>query len=171
METLLKVIGIDPGSLTTGYGIVSFLNGDVVDSEYGVIELSSYFSFAEKLYGLSQRLDEVLTYAKPDHLALEKIFLGKNAQSAFKLGSVRGICLEKAVQHQLKIFEYNATSVKKNITGLGSASKFQLQTLVLNRLGISDFQEKEDASDALALAVVHYDQFLGKENMKKRMVL
>ncbi len=170
MQSTLKVLGFDPGSYICGYGAISFQNQEPINTHYGTFELSSLQYLEEKLHKVSQFLDELFSYVKPHHFVLEKIFLGKNVKSAFQLGHVRGVCLQKAFEFKIQIYEYNPTKVKKTITGFGRASKQQVQTIVSHRLGLRDFKEKQDASDALALSLSHFYHLTGQMKLKEKIL-
>ena len=141
------ILGIDPGSRYTGYAVLS-KDGSYIDS--GVIVLAKFKDFKSKLYNLSQQLDLIYSKYPIKMLSLEKIFLGKNADSAFKLGHARGVCLLSAGRHDVEVFEYAAKYVKKVITGSGNSDKLTVQTFVNKFFNLN--LTKEDQSDALALA-------------------
>ena len=147
------ILGIDPGSRFTGFAIIS-QQGEYVDS--GVINLSHHKEFKSKLFTLSQQLENIYSKYPIESLSLEKIFLGKNADSAFKLGHARGVCLLSAGRHDAHVFEYAAKYVKKVITGSGGSDKHSVQYFV-NRYFNVDLT-KEDESDALALAYCCFAQ-------------
>ncbi|MBX3041995.1 MAG: crossover junction endodeoxyribonuclease RuvC, partial [Bdellovibrionaceae bacterium] len=111
-------------------------------------------SFGTRLSQLSTSIQELLEKHRPQHVVLEKIFLGKNADSAFKLGHARGVLMSQAALSGAEISEYAARQVKKGVTGSGAASKEDVQAVVQNLLGLSQIQ-RIDASDALALACYH----------------
>ena len=171
MKKCLGILGVDPGSRFTGYGYISTTEGEIFQSRWGVIDLSKMDTLEEKLYNLSKRLCEVISVSKPSHFVLEKIFLGKNVQSAFKVGHVRGACLVQSYKFKTRLFEYAPRSVKKSVTGSGAASKMQVQTMVLSQLGIKEenFNGGEDASDALALALAHWYHYRGITSMEKEL--
>lgn len=150
----MVILGLDPGSQYTGYGIV-VQEGDLVRHiTHGVIKMSPQLSFAQKLQQLEQQFQQILTSYHPNHCAIEKIFLGKNADSAFKLGHARGVCLSQAAKLGCEVHEYAARSVKKIVTGSGAASKEQVKILVERILNIRS-AAMIDATDALSLAICH----------------
>lgn len=148
------VLGIDPGSRFTGFGAVRADGRRVEHVSHGVISLPAQLSFNERIGIIAGEMESLLARLKPDVTVVERIFLGKNADSAFKLGHARGIVLAAAVRSGAEIVEYATRSVKKGITGNGSATKEQVQMILFATLGIREAAQ-EDASDALALAYYH----------------
>ncbi len=148
------ILGVDPGSRRTGFGLLEEKHGDWVHLDHGVIEVPAQADFAHRLHLIYQGLREVFLRYQPRATVVEKIFLGKNADSAFKLGHMRGLALQLAWAQQSEIFEYAPRSVKKVITGSGAADKEQVQRLVCHILRLPQ-PMSQDASDALALALSH----------------
>ena len=156
----MVVIGIDPGTRITGYGVLRANRDRLIGLECGVIDLGEKDSIAERLAELGRQLSVIFGRFKPEHVSIEKVFLGKNADSAFKLGHARGVCMQAAAAAGAEVFEYATRSVKKAVTGSGAAEKEQVKLVVENLLGLrSDFL---DASDALALAVTHVRELQSK---------
>lgn len=147
------ILGIDPGTRVTGWGIIKASPSHNELIAYGTVPLKSK-NLSERLQELSAGLSQVVATYQPEVAVVEKIFLGKNVDSAFKLGHARGVCLMVAAQNKMPVFEYAARKVKQALTGSGSAKKEQVQTLALAELKV---QQKValDASDALALALCH----------------
>jgi crossover junction endodeoxyribonuclease RuvC len=151
---LKTILGIDPGSLHTGFGVVQ-ANGDQIRHvAHGVVSSKASFDFSQKLNFIGLEVAKIIKTYSPEIVVVERIFLGKNADSAFKLGHVRGVCIFGATQVGAEVVEYAARSVKKGITGNGAAEKEQVQLIVFASLGISG-RAQLDASDALALAFYH----------------
>ena len=147
------VMGIDPGSRVTGWGIIQKSANENKLVGYGTIKLGDD-SLSQRLLTLADALNAIMEQYKPHEVVVEKIFLGKNADSAFKLGHARGVCIMCAAQHDLEVFEYAARKVKQSLTGSGAATKQQMQTLALAELKIKKAIPL-DASDALSLALCH----------------
>lgn len=158
----MLILGIDPGSLITGYGLIEIKNGDFFHRKHGIFQLNKNLSLAHRLKILSERLEELFLTHKPQETVIEKIFFDKNAHSAFQLGHVRGICLLKAFQNQSEIYEYATKTVKKSITGKGSAQKNHVRFFIQKIFNLDENSLDIDASDALALALTR---------VKKREVL
>lgn len=148
------IIGIDPGSRFTGYGVVVVRNDEPHHLDHGVIAIPETLRFADKLKFLNEKLQALFVQFRPTDVVVEKIFLGKNADSAFKLGHVRGVCLQAAAVAGSEIFEYAARSVKKNVTGTGAASKDHVRLVVSQLLGLR-LPVQVDATDALSMAICH----------------
>jgi len=184
------ILGLDPGSYHTGYAVLEVSPQKILYRTHGVISLAGRLSFAERIHLLSQELDRVFSEHKPNSTVIERIFLGRNVDSAFKLGHVRGVCLLLAAQFRSEIVEYAARSVKKGVTGRGTASKEEVQVVLQRLLGvrfvdqvrmgwvremprITEGVDSLDASDALALAYHHACQLeisarLEAANLRRR---
>ena len=149
------ILGIDPGTRFAGYGIVA-VDGDRISYvESGVLKLDESDPLAMRLRVLHDGLQTIIRAHKLHTAVVEKIFFGKNADSAFKLGHARGVCLMAAASAGLLVEEYAARYVKKCVTGNGAASKDHVQMIVQASLNIKPRQMAADASDALALAITH----------------
>lgn len=148
------ILGIDPGSRITGFGLIEVQPQRLVHLRHGVILSDGDASFAQRLGRLADSFGELLAQHRPNQIVLERIFLGKNADSAFKLGHARGALMAEAARAGIEVFEYAARQVKKGVTGNGAAGKEEVQIVVQRLLGIHGIQ-RIDASDALALACHH----------------
>jgi crossover junction endodeoxyribonuclease RuvC len=150
------VLGVDPGASATGYGMVARSHGALRAVEYGSIITSSIDSFPSRLQQIFSRLAELIRRHQPDWAAIETLVFAKNAQSAFKLGQVRGVALLAAAQGGLAIAEYTPLQVKSAVTGYGAAGKGQVQRMVQSLLGLDEPPRSTDAADALAIAICHH---------------
>ena len=152
---LAVILGIDPGSRLTGWGLVesSSRHSDLVCLGQGVIEINEKWPLSDRLGVLLEELESLVRIHKPDAFSVEKVFFGKNADSAFKLGQARGVVLAVAGRHKRPVFEYATRSAKKMLTGYGAATKEQVQMIVQSLLRVRE--TRLDATDALALAVCH----------------
>jgi crossover junction endodeoxyribonuclease RuvC len=148
------VIGIDPGTAVTGWGVLERRGGSVVHVAHGTIEPRSDASLAARLAMIHRALLDRCNEAAPDVLALEKSFVGKNVQSAFRLGEVRGVALLTAAVAGLAAFEYSPAEVKLAVAGSGRAEKPQVARAVCRELKL-DEPIAPDAADALAIALCH----------------
>ncbi|MCB0368217.1 MAG: crossover junction endodeoxyribonuclease RuvC [Bdellovibrionales bacterium] len=152
---MVKILGIDPGSQITGFGVIASEAGQTRVLTHGIIQLKKQTeSFNERLILLSENLQVLLGKYRPQIMAIEKVFLGKNPDSAFKLGHARGVCILKALEFNCQVFEYSTREVKKGITGSGGADKVQVNEVLKHLLGLREINYL-DASDALALAFHH----------------
>ncbi|MEQ1875637.1 MAG: crossover junction endodeoxyribonuclease RuvC [Bdellovibrionia bacterium] len=151
------IIGIDPGSRVAGYGLVRLgAHSDPEYVEHGVLALPADAPLPVRLVSLKTQLQNVLNRFNPAVAVIENIFMGKNADSAFKLGHARGVCMAEAAGVGCEIVEYATRQVKKGVTGNGGATKEQVGMLVSASLKISRSKVlPEDATDALALAYYH----------------
>lgn len=152
----MKVMGIDPGSRHLGWGLLVLDNQQRLKSvQFGVLKASANESFYLRLYRLSEQLAHLLLDFKPEEAVIERIFLGKNVDSAFKLGHVRGMCAVQCQKAGLSLAEYAPRTVKKQITGAGNSDKQTVQNFLSRQLGVQLDRHSHDASDALALAYCH----------------
>lgn len=149
------ILGIDPGTRRCGFGLVAKTGDQLTHVDHGIIHMRESWSLAERLRCLEAEMRKLYAQFPIKHTAVEKIFFGKNADSAFKLGHARGVCLLLAAQHDAAVAEYAATFVKKCVTGNGAASKEHVQLVVFNLLRVTSRGLAHDASDALSLAVTH----------------
>lgn len=148
---LATIVGIDPGSYKTGYGILKVEKGAIRYIESGVLEVKGD-QLHRRLASLSKDLRVLFDEFKPSHAVVEKAFLGKNVHSAFVLGQVRGLVLCEAYRLNCEVFEFAAREVKKGITGYGQSDKSQVAMALFRHLGLKA-QVLPDASDGLALAL------------------
>lgn len=148
------VVGIDPGTIRTGYGIVRKDGSRLVCLGSGAIRLDDRAPLERRLIPLHDQLDELLTIHGPDEAAVEDLFFAKNAMSALKLGHARGVVLLTLARRGLPIASYAPALVKRSIVGRGRATKGQMQKVVQAILGLAELPG-EDEADALAVAVCH----------------
>jgi crossover junction endodeoxyribonuclease RuvC len=149
----IRILGIDPGSRITGYGIVDVDGSRLRLVECGVVQLSGD-DFAARLKRIFDALGEVIEQHAPAEFAIEKIFVHRNVTSALKLGQARGAALLAAATREIEVFEYSPNEVKQAVTGRGHANKEQIQHMIRVLLGLRE-APAEDAADALAVAVCH----------------
>src|SRR5512139_131523 len=151
MRTHRRVLGIDPGSVRTGFGIVDVRGNAVAPVAWGVIRTDGEGSFPDRLYKIHRDLSSLILLHRPTEAAVEKVFLAKNASAALKLGQARGAAIVTCSAHGLPVHEYSAKEIKSAATGYGAAPKDQVAGMVARLLGIRD-PVPDDASDALAAA-------------------
>ena len=150
----MRVLGIDPGSSTTGYGIVEKNGSGIVHVDCGCCRVKKILDFYLRLREIHAALEAVIEKYSPEAVVIERIFLAKNASSALKLGESRGVALLAAAQAGLPVYEYSTREVKQAVTGYGQATKDQIQKMVRQLLHLPEVAS-EDASDALAVAICH----------------
>jgi len=149
------VLGVDPGTLITGYGVIEALRGNIRFIAGDAIRNESSAPMPSRLREIYGRLWEVIKRYSPDEFAIETAFYGKNAQSALKLGHARGVAMLAAVNAQIPTSEYSPREVKKAIVGNGNASKQQVQFMILSLLHLEKAPKYYDTTDALAVALCH----------------
>ena len=150
----MRILGIDPGSRKTGYGLIEHSNNKSRHLDSGFIRLNEKETLIERLLMLSLELGKIIERLNPNCGAIEKIFYAKNAQSALSLAHARGVILLKFSEKQLPIHEYQALKVKQTVVGAGRADKEQIKHMVKILLKINDSLQ-EDQADALAVALTH----------------
>jgi crossover junction endodeoxyribonuclease RuvC len=154
----MRALGIDPGSLKTGYGLVERSGTRYVHIDSGVIRPPATAELPARLAYIHEQLTQILATHRVAEVAIENIFVYKNVQSAFVLGQARGVALCAAQQAGARIFEYMPTRVKQSTTGSGKASKEQMQQMVKVLLGLRELPA-EDEADALAVSICHLNNF------------
>ena len=149
------ILGVDPGTIVTGYGIIELNKNIISHITSGIIKLSATKSLPEKLKIIYTELEKLIRTYKPDEFAIETAFYGKNIQSAMKIGYARGVSLLAAVNNKVLIAEYAPGEIKKAVVGRGSASKQQVAFMIKTILNLKKLKMKSDESDALAIAICH----------------
>jgi crossover junction endodeoxyribonuclease RuvC len=150
----VRILGIDPGSRRTGYGIIDILGERVVPVRFGVIEAGGG-EFTTRLGIIFNGIRELVAEHRPDEAAVETVFVSHNASSAIKLGQARGAAVCAVIAGDIPVAEYSPRSVKQAIVGRGAADKAQVQHMVRVLMGLQE-SPQEDAADALAVALCHY---------------
>ncbi len=153
-----RIIGIDPGSRLTGYGVIDADRGQLHFVACGVVKTTTSHSFSYRLNEIFEGINEVVQVHGPVVAAIEDIFLATNPRSALKLGHARGAAVVAVMQNGLTVFDYSARAVKQGVAGYGQADKKQVQHMVRVLLGLSG-SPSSDAADALAVAICHANQF------------
>lgn len=148
------VMGIDPGSLVTGYGIIRINNLQLEYIDSGCIRMDSNKKIAPRLKQIHDGIAELIAQYQPNEAAIEEVFMANNASSAIKLGQARGAAITTLMRFNIEPAEYSAREVKKAIVGYGAASKEQMQLMVKTLLKLPGIPA-EDAADALAIAICH----------------
>ena len=159
MQNTPKIIlGIDPGTVIMGYGIIKICGTEMQLIEMDVLKLSSQQDAYQKLEKIHQKIVQLISQYKPACFAIEAPFFGKNVQSMLKLGRAQGVAIAAAMQSGLTVNEYSPKKIKQSITGNGNADKEQVMKMLQHLLSFSDHPRYMDASDALAVAVCHHFQ-------------
>ncbi len=166
------ILGIDPGSITTGFGLITEEKGEMRCVEYGSWGATSKTIFTERLLFIGLGLQEIFLKYKIRAAVVEKTFFAKNVDSVTKLSHARGVCIYEAARARVPIFEYSPTEVKRNVVGYGRAGKDQVQLVIGQLLKLpTDVMTKYDMSDALALAIYHCRVAGTKQKIKEREIL
>ena len=160
----MLALGIDPGTATTGYGLVRiYPDGSLLAVNYGVITTPKDATAPDRLVMLYEQLTDLLREHHPDTAAVEKLFFQRNVSTAITVGQARGVALLALAQAHVDVFEYTPNEIKQAVAGYGSAGKRQVQEMVRVLLELDDIPRPDDAADALAVAITHlntkrYDQ-------------
>jgi len=155
------ILGIDPGSRITGYGVIRKEGNRLIHMDNGAIFTENSADFPGRLKRIFEGLNEIIARYNPQAFAVEDIFFSNNVQSALKLGQARGAAIVAGVNAGLPVFEYSALQVKQSVVGHGKAEKEQVQHMVKILLGLPEVAQA-DASDALAVAICHANSSLLK---------
>ena len=163
----MLILGIDPGTATTGYGVIE-TNGsyDYHCRSYGTIRSKANQELPPRLKKIYDGIAEIISEFQPEHVALEDVFHGRNIQTALKLGQARGAAIIAAINAEKNVATYSAREVKMSLTGYGAASKEQVQRMVREILNLEKPVTPLDASDALAIALCHAQRWWVNQKMK-----
>jgi crossover junction endodeoxyribonuclease RuvC len=162
------VLGIDPGTIIMGYGVVESRNDTVVMIKYGSFNTTSRSPIGERLSFLYKNLMKVMAEYHPQAVAVEQPFVAKNAQSAFAVGRAQAVAILAAANNDIDCFEYTPREVKMRVANYGASSKEQIQQMVMLQLGLPEIPEPEDAADALAVALCHLQAMHTQELLGQR---
>lgn len=152
----MLVLGIDPGTAITGYGLVRQSGSRQVELvDYGVIRTPSKRPMAERLKQLYHDLSDVIAEKQPDEAAVEELFFSRNVTTALTVGQARGVAMLAAAEAGLPVHEYKPAEIKQAVVGYGNATKEQVQEMVRVLLGVAEVPRPDDAADAVAVAICH----------------
>lgn len=149
------ILGIDPGTKVSGYGLIAVEGHHYIPIDYGCIRPPAHYKLSERYVVIFDSIEQLIERYRPSAVAVETQYVHKNVQSAIKLGMARGVAIIAAKKRGIPIFEYAPTQAKLAVVGSGRASKYQVQGMVQRLLNLSQPPEPEDAADALALAICH----------------
>jgi crossover junction endodeoxyribonuclease RuvC len=152
------VLGIDPGTASTGYGVVAQRSGRLLALDGGVIETPAGLALERRLVAIHARLGELIAEHGPSAVAIEDLYFGANARSALAVGQARGVVLLAAGQHGLPCGSYTPQQVKSAVCGSGRAEKAQVQQMVQRLLALTELPQPDHAADALAVAICHLNR-------------
>lgn len=165
------ILGVDPGTIVLGYGLLQVEGNRLTLLSMGILKLPAGLDHYAKLERIQNCLKDLITEYSPTQLAIEAPFFGKNVQSMLKLGRAQGVAIATAMQAGLTVHEYSPKKIKQSITGNGNADKEQLMKMLQHLLGFKETPKYLDASDAMAVALCHHYQNIslltsGKEKVK-----
>lgn len=163
----MRILGIDPGSYSTGYGLVEDSGGRLKEIESGAIRPGRQKEFLLRLSEIHDALSDLIDRARPDEVAVENPFLARNFRSVLQLGQARAAALLPAVKAGVTVFEYAPRQVKLAVVGHGEAEKEQVARMVALLLGLSAIPAPLDATDALAVAICHAHRSTGLRRLQK----
>lgn len=153
-------IGIDPGTATTGYGIVKDASdGRLTEICHGVIRTDSKTPYPLRLKAIHNELTAIIEQYNPQSIAIEELFFNRNVSTAMTVGQARGVVILTGVLADLDVSEYTPLQVKEAVTGYGRAEKIQVQQMVKTLLGLVEIPRPDDAADALAVAICHLHSY------------
>jgi len=162
------ILGIDPGTTVMGYGLIHIKKQEITMVNFGIIQLKKLDNHADKLKRILDRLNGLILEFKPDEMAIEAPFFGKNVQSMLKLGRAQGVAIAAALNHNIPYEEYSPRRIKQAITGKGGASKEQVAAMLQSILEFDEMPKYLDATDGLAVALCHhYSRGKGENNKNK----
>lgn len=151
----MRVLGIDPGTATTGYGVVEEVNGELKARAFGVIRTQAGQPLPVRLQSIYREVKELAAEWAPAGAAVEELFFSRNVRTAMSVGQARGVALLALADAGLNVAEYTPLVIKQAVTGYGSADKAQVQEMVRLLLGLRETPRPDDAADALAVAICH----------------
>ena len=162
------ILGIDPGTTVLGYGLIHVKNGKLSLLNFGIVQLHKLPSHPDKLKRILERLNGLIEEYKPDEMAIEAPFFGKNVQSMLKLGRAQGVAIAACLNHNIPFEEYAPRRIKQSITSNGNASKEQVAAMLQSLLKFDEMPKYLDATDGLAVAVCHvFSKGVGEHNKSK----
>lgn len=151
----MRVLGIDPGTRVMGFGLIDFEGGLHTLREFGSVTINASKRFEKRLQCIHKETEQLILRFKPDLMAVEEVFVCKNAKTTLKLGHARGVSLLAAAQHGIVVFEYAPREIKQAVVGKGGASKEQVRWMMSQMLRIPLATLDQDAADGLAVALCH----------------
>jgi crossover junction endodeoxyribonuclease RuvC len=160
MKGQRRIIGIDPGLASTGWGVIDCKNGKLRYIDHGNIETKAGCPLAERLFSIMESLRSVLDTYKPSEAAIEMLYFGKNVSSAIPVAESRGVVLATLAERGLHIWEFRPNEIKLGVTGVSKADKKQVQEMVKIILGLPDIPKPDHAADALGAAICAGNQVI-----------
>ena len=160
----MRILGIDPGIATVGFGIIEYDGVKFKPVEYGKVTSPAHTDLTIRLKMVYDDMEYIVKKFKPDHVAIEELFFNSNTKTAITVAQARGVLVLAAANSNVPVFEYTPLQVKQAVVGFGRAEKNQVQQMVKNILGLSEIPKPDDTADALAIAICHahsgYNSFM-----------
>ncbi|MBP1706827.1 MAG: ruvC [Chloroflexi bacterium] len=160
----MRVLGIDPGTIIMGYGVIESQDNDTVLIKFGAIKTPSRSPIGERLSFLYGHITEIISRYSPEAVAVEQPFIAKNARSALAIGRAQAVAILAAANSHIPCYEYTPAEIKQRVANYGASNKEQIQQMVMLQLGLNDIPDPADAADALAVALCHL-QVIHLENL------
>jgi crossover junction endodeoxyribonuclease RuvC len=160
----MRVLGIDPGTIIMGYGVIESQDNDTVLIKFGAIKTPSRSPIGERLSFLYGHITEIISRYSPEAVAVEQPFIAKNARSALAIGRAQAVAILAAANSHIPCYEYTPAEIKQRVANYGASTKEQIQQMVMLQLGLNDIPDPADAADALAVALCHL-QVIHLENL------
>lgn len=157
----MLILGIDPGTAATGYGLIEAKNNratDLIHVAHGCIRTPAGMEMGERLVLLRREIKKLIKTYKPDCLVMEQLFFGQNSKTAMSVGQARGVVIVTAAESRCPFFEYQSLAVKLSLSGYGRSNKKKMQKTVKKILRMKEIPRPDDAADALAVAIYHYEK-------------
>jgi len=154
----MRILGIDPGTIAMGYGVIESRDETTTLIDCGVLTTPRRSDISERLSYLYNKLVEIVLKSQPDVVAIEQPFVAKNARSALAIGRAQAVAILAATNQGIPAYEYTPAQIKQRVTNYGASSKEQIQEMVKLQLGLSQAPEPSDAADALAVALCHLSE-------------
>jgi len=151
----MKIIGIDPGTATLGWGIIEKIGSKIKPINYGCVETSADLAMPERLFKIFSDLCDIIKIEKPGCAAIEELFFFKNQKTVIAVAQARGVAIVACESLGIPVFEYTPLQIKQALTGYGRADKNQIQVMVKSVCGLAECPKPDDAADALAVAICH----------------
>ena len=154
----MRILGVDPGTITMGYGVVESQNDEIALIDYGALASPERSPIGERLSYLYQALLKIIERQQPDAVAVEQPFVAKNVRSALAIGKAQAVAILAAANSGITSYEYTPAQVKQRVSNYGASSKEQIQEMVRLQLGLAEVPRPSDAADALAVAICHWHE-------------
>jgi len=151
----MKILGIDPGTVVMGYGVIDAIEDEITLIDYGALTAVKKENIGERLHHLYKGILEVIQRHRPDAVAVEQPFISKNVRSAMAIGRAQAIALLAATGKGIPTYEYTPTQIKQRVANYGASNKEQIQEMVRLQLGLPEIPQPNDAADAIAVAICH----------------